>query len=83
MPDALLTAVSGLQASQTMLDVVGNNLANLDTVGFKSQSTEFEDLVYQQLSQGTLGQTNDLGTNPSQVGLGVNVAAVNGSNITA
>ncbi len=77
MPDSLLTAVSGMEAAQTMLDVVGNNLANVNTVGFKSQSVGFQDLFYQTLSGGSQDVTGQSGTNPVQVGLGVTVGGVN------
>ena len=56
------TALSGLNASSTAIDIVGNNLANLNTTGFKADTVEFQDLMSQQL--GTASAT-------SQVGLGV------------
>jgi len=59
MDSALLAGVSGLRAHQEMLDVVGNNLANSNTTGFKSQRLRFSDLVYQTLSQATNSSTND------------------------
>jgi flagellar hook protein FlgE len=75
MPNSLLIGVTGLQAHQEMLDVVGNNLANENTVGFKSQRVSFADLVYQTL-QGATTNTDGSGTNPVQLGEGVNVAAI-------
>ena len=77
MANSLLTGVSGLRAHQQMLDVVGNNLANVNTPGFKSQRLRFSDLVYQTLNQAAgsvSGKTG--GTNPLQVGLGVKTAAI-------
>jgi flagellar hook protein FlgE len=77
MSNSLLTGVSGLQANQEMLDVVGNNLANMNTIGFKSQSVNFSDLIYQTLS--AAGGTNTAqasGTDPIQIGLGVGTASV-------
>ncbi len=68
MGNALLTGVSGLNSHQKMLDVVGNNLANLNTVGFKSSSVTFEDLVYQNVGGST--------ENPTQIGLGVGIAQI-------
>ena len=71
-----MTGVTGLQANQEMLDVVGNNLANMNTIGFKSQSINFSDLIYQTLSAG--GGTNAAqasGTDPIQIGLGVGTRA--------
>ena len=55
--------LSGLNAFSSWLGVIGNNLANINTIGFKSSSVSFQDLVSQTVS-GT-------GTNPMQVGLGV------------
>src|ERR1700722_154831 len=77
MSSSLLTGVTGLQANQEMLDVVGNNLANMNTVGFKSQSVNFSDLIYQTLS--SAGGTNTAqasGPDPVQIGLGVNTASI-------
>ncbi|AEJ43272.1 flagellar hook-basal body complex protein [Alicyclobacillus acidocaldarius] len=79
------SAISGMQAFQTDLDVVGNNIANVETVGFKQSDVQFADLLSQTMSLGTAGTapgtggssaTTGLGgTNPEQVGLGVQVAA--------
>ncbi len=76
MSDSLLTGVTGLQANQMMLDVVGNNLANSNTVGFKAQRITFQDLVYQTLSPATSSSQNLGGTNPAQVGLGVRTGSI-------
>ncbi len=64
MESSFSSGISGLQSYQEMLDVVGNNLANLDTTGFKSQSVQFSDLFYQNNQSGS-------GTNPGQIGSGV------------
>jgi flagellar hook protein FlgE len=74
--DALFAGVSGLQANQEMLDVIGNNLANSNTTGYKSQSVNFADLVYQNLSLGSGPSATSGGTNPIQIGSGVAVASV-------
>jgi flagellar hook protein FlgE len=76
MSYALSSGVTGLQAHQEMLDVAGNNLANVNTTAFKASRVGFADLLSQTLQQaseatGTLG-----GTNPQQVGSGVAVAHV-------
>src|SRR5262249_35966745 len=76
MSDALTTGVSGLRVHQRMLEVVGNNLANLNTTGFKAQEIRFADLVYQTLHPATSGSDGTGGTNPVQVGLGVSVATI-------
>ena len=74
---SLFSGVSGLRAHQTMLDVVGNNIANVNTIGFKSSEIEFEDTLSQALKAAGAPQGTQGGTNPAQVGLGVEVAAIN------
>ena len=74
--DALFSGVTGLQVNQQMLDVVGNNLANSNTIGFKSQSVNFSDLVYQNLTPGTAATATSGGTNPIQIGDGAQVASI-------
>lgn len=77
MANSLLTGVTGLRVHQQMLDVVGNNLANSNTTGFKSQRVRFGDLVYQTLNQASSSSSDDIGgTNPLQVGLGAKIAAI-------
>ncbi len=76
MPNSIFTAVSGLRVSQQELDVVGNNIANLNTPGFKNQRTNFADLLYQTLSPGSGGASSFSGTNPEQLGLGVAVKSI-------
>ena len=73
---SLFSAISGLQAHQTKMDVVGNNIANVNTVGFKSSTTVFEDTLSQVLRNGSAPTATAAGTNPAQVGLGVRVAAI-------
>jgi flagellar hook protein FlgE len=60
-----------------MLDVTGNNIANANTIGFKSSSTVFQDTLSQMLTSGSGAGAGLGGTNPIQVGLGVQVAATN------
>src|SRR5579863_4558245 len=62
------TSLSGLNANQQELSVIGNNLANINTVGFKASTTEFSDLV----SQSVGGTSED----PMQVGLGVATGSI-------
>lgn len=77
MPSSLLTGVSGLIAHQRMLDVVGNNLANLNTTGYKAQRVLFSDLYYTTVKPGTSSSGGEIGgTNPSQIGSGVSVSSV-------
>jgi flagellar hook protein FlgE len=71
-----MTAVTGVRSHQVMLDVTGNNIANVNTTGFKKDSTIFQDLLYQ-TSQGATGPGDTRGgVNPAQVGLGVKIAAI-------
>lgn len=67
---ALNSAVTGLQAQQTAMDVIGNNIANVNTDGFKASRTDFSDLFYQTLQGGTDN------TNAAQVGYGVKVSGI-------
>lgn len=77
MPNSLFTGVTGLRIHQQMLDVVGNNLANANTTGFKSQRTRFSDLVYQTVNEAASSSSDKVGgTDPVQIGLGAQVAAV-------
>ncbi|HEY5430191.1 MAG TPA: flagellar hook-basal body complex protein [Solirubrobacteraceae bacterium] len=69
-------AISGLEGSQTMLDVTANNLANSDTIGYKSQATSFVDELSQTLAPATKPNGYNGGTNAQQVGLGVQVGAI-------
>jgi flagellar hook protein FlgE len=70
---SLFSAISGLRANQTMLDVTGNNIANANTVGYKSSNVLFQDTLSQMLTAGSAPNGNSGGTNPIQVGLGVQV----------
>lgn len=73
---SLFSGISGLRSHQTMLDVTGNNIANVNTTAFKSSATQFQDTL-SQMSQGAGGpQAQVGGTNPAQVGLGVQVAGI-------
>ena len=74
---ALYSGITGLQANQEMLDVVGNNLANSNTTGYKEQRTNFSDLIYQSLTEGSAPNGNiSGGTDPIQIGSGVQVASL-------
>src|SRR6266545_4609664 len=73
---ALFTGSTGLQANSAALDVVGNNLANLNTTGYKTQRTLFKDLVYQTLNPGSAPTATAGGTNPAQNGFGVGVGSI-------
>jgi len=76
MMRGMYAAISGLEASQTMLDVTANNLANSDTIGYKAQSTSFVDELSQTLAAPTGPNGYNGGTNAKQVGLGVEVGSI-------
>ncbi|MEM8923627.1 MAG: flagellar hook protein FlgE [Actinomycetota bacterium] len=71
---SMYAAVSGLQSHQTMMDVVGNNIANVNTHGYKRSTTMFEDVLSQTVRGAGTPTDNLGGTNPAQVGLGVTVS---------
>ncbi len=73
---SLMTGVSGVRGHQTLLDVVGNNIANVNTAGFKKSTVTFQDLLYQTSRGASSPQGDRGGINPMQVGLGVNIGAI-------
>ena len=76
MMRSLYSGVSGLQNHQTRMDVIGNNISNVNTVGFKRGRVNFQDMISQQL-QGAAKPSEELGgVNPKEVGLGMTVAAI-------
>lgn len=77
MMRSLYSGVSGMQNHQTKMDVIGNNVANVNTTGFKKGRVDFQDLISQQLSGAAAPTTEVGGVNPKEVGLGVQVAAIN------
>ncbi|MEM9826299.1 MAG: flagellar hook-basal body complex protein [Planctomycetota bacterium] len=76
LTSALTTALTGLNAAETQIDVIGNNLANSQTVGFKSSDVVFASQFLQTLSIGSEPDANNGGNNPRQIGLGVQVAEI-------
>ncbi len=73
---ALWTAASGMQAQQLNMDVIANNLANVNTAGFKKSRADFQDLMYQNLKTTGAPSTSTTQTAGIQVGLGTKSAAV-------
>ena len=71
MMRSLYSGVSGLKTHQTKMDVIGNNIANVNTVAFKSSSTTFTDIMYQTTSGASRATENTGGKNANQIGLGV------------
>ncbi len=76
MMPSLFSGVSGLKSHQTRMNVIGNNIANVNTTGFKSSRTTFADTLSQTLSGASAPQDNLGGTNPKQIGLGTGVASI-------
>ena len=73
---ALYSAVSGMRSHQTKMDVIGNNIANVNTNGFKASRVTFKDVYYQTMSTATAPSATHAGSNPTQVGFGSNVASI-------
>lgn len=73
---SLFTGLSGLRAFETSLDVVGNNIANSNTIGYRASRTTFGDLLSITISPGSAPGTSIGGTNPAQLGLGVGVKSI-------
>lgn len=77
LQSAMTTALTGLQAAETTIDVVGNNVANSNTVGFKESNVLFSTQFLQTQSIGSAPSDSRGGTNPRQIGLGTKVAGIN------
>ena len=79
MMRSMYSAVSGLKTHQTKMDVIGNNIANVNTVAFKSSSVVFQDVLYQMTrnASGANAATGTGGVNAKQIGLGVTTGATN------
>ena len=73
---SLYSGISGLRSHQTMLDVTGNNIANVNTAGFKGSSVLFQDSLSQLVGNAGIPDDQIGGRNPAQVGLGVQVAGI-------
>lgn len=73
---AMYSGVSGLRGFQTKLDVIGNNIANVNTIGFKKGRIIFQDVLSQNIAGATAPSNNRGGVNPRQVGLGVQIGAI-------
>src|SRR5215204_5626841 len=70
MMRSLFSAISGLKGHQTMMDVVGNNIANVNTTGYKTSRITFQDIISQTVRGGSATQ------NPMQVGLGMQAGSI-------
>ncbi|MBR5376459.1 MAG: flagellar hook-basal body complex protein, partial [Lachnospiraceae bacterium] len=78
MMRSLFSGVAGLRTHQTRMDVIGNNIANVNTVAYKSSSVTFQDLLYQttQNATGANEKTGRAGINAKQIGLGVSTGSI-------
>lgn len=83
MMRSLYSGVSGLKTHQTKMDVIGNNIANVNTVAFKSSSTVFSELMYQTTSSASGATQTKGGVNAKQIGLGVTMGATSVNITTA
>lgn len=77
MMRSLWTGAAGMKSQQTAVDTIANNLANVNTMGFKSQSTQFKSLLYQTIQTRTTTANGDPKPTTAQVGLGTRVASLN------
>ena len=76
LTSALNTSLNGLSLNETEISVVGNNISNAATTGFKASNVSFETQLAQSLSFGSAPTSTDGGTNPMQIGLGASVASI-------
>lgn len=73
---SMYSGVSGLRIHQTKMDVIGNNIANVNTVGFKSSRVTFSEVFSQTIQSASGANENTGGKNPMQIGLGANIASI-------
>ncbi len=73
---SLYSGVSGLQNHQTRMDVIGNNISNVNTYGFKRGRVDFQDMISQQISGAARPEEAVGGVNPKEVGLGMSIASI-------
>lgn len=83
MLGSMYSAVSGLSAHQTKMNVIGNNIANVNTYGFKASRVTFSDVFYQTINGASAPTTNGGGTNPTQLGYGAKVSSIDVINTRA
>ncbi len=76
MMRSLFSGISGLQNHQKRMDVIGNNIANVNTHGFKKNRVNFQDIIYQNQSTASRPSENIGGINPKQIGIGMSVATI-------
>ena len=76
MTQAFYTSISGMSAGQTKVSVVADNIANMNTVGFKASKVNFSDIYYRTSSSGQAPTGGVGGTNPKQIGIGAQTASI-------
>lgn len=76
MLKSLYSGVSGMKGFQTKLDVIGNNISNVNTIGFKKSRVMFQDIINQNIAGATAPTAQSGGINPKQVGLGTKIGAI-------
>ena len=76
MTGAMYAAISGLKSHMTKLNVIGNNIANVNTNGYKSARTTFRETIYTTLNAGSEGTAVTGGVNPNQIGYGCNIGTI-------
>lgn len=74
---SMYSGISGMKSNQTKLDVIGNNIANVSTTGFKASNARFTDMLYQNSSSATAPTASSGGTNANQIGLGAKLSSIN------
>ena len=83
MTGAMYAGISGMKAHMSKLNVIGNNIANVNTYGFKNARTTFRETIYTTINSGSNGTTLTGGVNPNQLGYGCNVGTVDMDMATA
>jgi flagellar hook protein FlgE len=73
---SLYSGISGMKGFQTKLDVIGNNIANVNTVGFKQSRVMFQDILSQTVKGTSAPSENSGGVNSQQIGLGSSVSSI-------
>ena len=76
MLDSIYTGITGVRSHQARINVIGNNVANINTTGFKAGRVSFSDVISKTLSEGTSARNQIAATNPKQSGLGVQVGSI-------
>lgn len=76
MVRSMYSGVAGMKAQQSAMDVIGNNIANVKTYGYKASRANFSDVYYQTLASGSAATGNRGGTNPTQIGYGAQLSGI-------